>query len=333
VIEELRDLQGDPGRSGEQWLAEVAELGKLTARQLEGGRTRLVEGLGQITASLFDLAGGVTELSGEAGALVSGNGGELLRQVEHGIGESARLLREQGAEEEKLAEAVHNVGETLRDMVACIGSIEKVGHDVKMLSLNAMVETCQVANGSTVFAALATEMTALAGSVHELNQVVGGALEQVAAEALQLDRTSAGAEGEQSIADDFDQLVTTLREWHRQLAADAQLLGEGSEGVVSAAQEVARSLDAQARAAMALEELERELARLAGEAAAKAGPAATGVKSQRLLAAAARYTMESERAVHAAAAGHAPQVDAAALQATGPGAASGGDMGDNVELF
>ena len=343
VIEELRELQADPGEAREQWLAEVAELARLAARQLAGGRTRLALGLGQITASLFDLAGGVTVLAEKAGALASGNAGDLLHKVQLGIGASARLLREQDAEEKKLAEAVHGVGEALRDMATCIASIDKVGHEVKMLSLNAMVETCQVANGSQVFAALASEMTGLAGSVHQLNQVVGAALEEVSAEALRLDRTRVVSGGdEKSIADDFDLLVATLREWHRQLAADAQVLGEGSEGVVSAAQEVARLLDAQAQAAMALEALEQELERLAGAAALKAGPAATGVKSQRLLAAAARYTMESERAVHAAEAGHAPDaaaipagsVDSGVNSSVNSGVNSGvTGMGDNVELF
>jgi methyl-accepting chemotaxis protein len=156
---------------------------------------------------------------------------------------------------------------------------------------------------------------------------------------MQLDRSwEVGGAGEASIADDFDRLVSTLRSWHAQLTAEAQALGTGSKGVVSVAAEVARSLEAQAQEAQQLAALEQELLRLADASAALAGPAATGVRSKRLLEAAARYTMESERAVHAAAAGHRPastqQESVVALPsadaATGSGA---GGLGDNVELF
>jgi uncharacterized protein YukE len=334
VIEELRGLQQDPGESAQRWLSEVAELGRLEARQLGGARERLTAGLDDISKGLFDLSGGISELATASAQLADGKGGELLERVAHGIGESSRLLREQDGEERKLAEAVHAVGETLTDMVGCITSIDRVGHEVKMLSLNALVETCQLASGSAVFASLAREMTELAGQVHEVNQVVGGALEKVASEAMQLDRSwQLGAGKEGSIADDFDQLLATLSQWHGRVEQQARELGHGSEAVAKAVDEVARSLRAQAETAEAMRALEEELQRLAALAAERAGPEAAGTRSKRLLDAAARYTMESERAVHAAASGHAPAASDPVPALAPPPSEGQAGLGDNVELF
>jgi hypothetical protein len=335
VIEELRELVADREETAQEFFAETAGMCRLEARQLRAARSRMVEGLEQISTGLLELAAQVSKLAVDAQQVASGHGSELVRQVEQGVGASARLLREQLESELSLSRALQLVDASLTAMSARVTQIERIGREVKLISLNAMVETNQASAGARVFEALAQSMTEAATEVSHHNQGVTAALERVATEAATLSHAggqqlSQDGSGGATIADRLDQVASGLSAWHAGLLARVEELQQGSAALSGEAGAAAGGLTAQVRAAGLLEELELELGALAAVAEAEAGPE-RGCSSRRLERAAARYTMDSERTVHTSEAG--PVALPAGESFPRAAAAPAEGLGDNVELF
>ncbi len=334
VAEELGSLAGDLDESGPAFFSEAAALCRLEARQLSVARTRLVSGLTQVSNGLLDLAGDVAELTDEAKRMASGNATELVHEVERDAGDAARLLIEQIAAERELHAAIHTVNTALQGMAGCVSQIEQIGRQLKLLSLNAMVESAQVRAGGRVFNALSREMSECADGVRKHNAVVIAALEQVFAEVRTLKRDDdvIAADGSSASASNFEQVAAKLALWHQRLAEQVDQLQQGSAALGAAAAETRTGLSAHLMTTHALAEIEEELSRLADFAEAAVGPNAGHYRSKRLDAAAARYTMESEREVHSAGSHSHGAAAGARAELSAPPPLSG-ELGENVELF
>lgn len=329
VVEELQGLQGDTEETEPEWNAEAAELCRLEARQLRSARERLVRALEQIGLDLKVLSAGVAELAGEARRLVgSDDHGAMLASVVGGIGRSTQVLRGQLNQERETAAAVEGVAEAVKGMSGCVRDIQVIGSEVKLIAMNAMVQTTRAGSTAMAFSVLARAMMDLSVTVGERTGVVIGGLQKIGEEVEALRRSGAQELAEVAsgggIAADLEAVLDGLRGYHDQLMESVETLLQGSTSLGQAVAQLAGRLEGEAQVAGALEGLEQLLERVADEAERRA-PGGASRGSRRVQAAAARYTMEAERAVHQVA---APPRDLAM-----PPPPAGAALGDNVELF
>ena len=319
------------------WLAEVFELCRLLAAQLRGARERLVEALGQIAGNLRTMVSRVVELGEETGRLAgTGEDGSPVERVERGVGHATAALREHLANEKELAAALGRVVETGKGIGVHACDIWGIGTAVKIISLNALVETERAGEGGRVLAVLAHWIGMLAVEVVARMQAVSGSLDAIKAAVKALgsghsaEEVSAGA----TIAANLEDLVALLGSYHGDLEAGAVAIRDGSQALRDEVEGIAGRLEQQSDVVSSLARVEDELQRLAAQAAPLARPAGSDQQRVRQSSAASRYTTDAERQIHERVLEH-PAAATHATPATqaDPAVPTGGELGDNVELF
>ncbi|ACG73706.1 methyl-accepting chemotaxis sensory transducer [Anaeromyxobacter sp. K] len=337
VAEVLRAFDADAGetagRSPEPaaWLAEAAGVCRLTGAQVAGARARLLEALEGICESLRAMASRADALGRELGQ-VAGDGAEgaPIARVERGVGAATRTLGEHLAQARAGADSARRVAEAVGGIAEQVRATRAIGHAVKIIALNALVETERAGVGGRVLAVLAREIQVVAAEVVRRTDEVSASLDAItaAAAALEVDRAAAAASEGEALAEAMGALVARLGAQHLALADGTRRLREDSAALRREVDEVAARLERQLEISRGLDALERELASAGARAAEGAGAAAPAARAGGR-AALERYTMSSERDVHARVTGEAAPPAAAGVAP--PAAAH--DLGANVELF
>lgn len=314
------------------WLAEAAAVCRLTGAQVAGARARLLEALDAIRGSLRGMASRADALGRELGQ-VAGDGpeGSPVARVERGVGAATLTLAEHLAQTRAGAESARRVAEAVGGIAEQVRATRAIGHAVKIIALNALVETERAGVGGRVLAVLAREIQVVATEVVRRTDEVSASLAAItsAAAGLEVERAAAAvAEGE-ALSAALAALVARLGARHLALAAGTGRLSEESAALRREVDEVAAGLARQLELSRGLDALENELASAGARAAEGAGTAAPAARAGGR-AARERYTMSSERDVHARVTGEgAPAATAAGAAAP----AAGQDLGANVELF
>ncbi|ABC81150.1 chemotaxis protein [Anaeromyxobacter dehalogenans] len=331
------DAEAGGGRAGEApdapaWLAEAAGVCRLAGAQLGGARARLLEALEAIRGSLGAMASRADALGRDLG-LVAGDGveGSPVARVERGVGAATLTLAEHLAQARAGAESARRVAEAVGGIAEQVRATRAIGHAVKIIALNALVETERAGVGGRVLAVLAREIQLLAAEVVRRTDEVSASLGAItsAAAALEVDRSAAAATEGEALSAALGALVARLGARHLALAAGTRRLREDGAALRREVDEVAARLARQLELARGLDALERELASAGARAAAGAGAAAPAARAAGR-AALERYTMSSERDVHARVTGEGAIAPAAAR---GGAPSAGQDLGANVELF
>ena len=336
AVEELGAFERDAGSArlggpldAGAWLSDVFEVCRLVAAQLRGARERLVDGLGHIAESLRAMASRVADVAKETERLAgTGADGSPVERVQRGVTEATGVLREHLAHEQELTAALGRVAETAQGIGTHVRDLQRIGRDVKLIALNALVETERTGHGGRVLAVLAHGIGVLAVEVVKRTTAVSQTLQTIRTAAGALGHAAGtGSEGSTLVAN-LESLVTLLRRYHGDLQASAAALRDGSQALRDEVEGLAGRLAEQIAAAGALQRIEEELQRLGEQAAALGRPAAGSPRPLRQSSVLSRYTMDAEREIHQRVLEHGASV----VQAEQVGPANGG-LGDNVELF
>jgi hypothetical protein len=342
VIAELRTLAGAGEAAGLD--AGAADACRVSAAQLQGARERLRDALGTIGRSLRAIAGLVGDVAPEAGAKPgdAAGAGSQAERVERAVADAVRALGEYLSREHDAAAAMAAAAARAQRMGAHVKEIEKIGLAVRIIALNARVETERIGDSGRALAVVAEWMQSCAVDVVRCTSVVTRALHDIGEVSARLgageDEARRRAEGE-TISAALQQLAGRVTRYHDDLRTGVAALHQGSRGLRGEVNEVAHRLSDQLAALGAIHRVELELG-----AAASAAPRldeAGGEAGAALAAAAARYTMHAEREVHARVVGGADGPAPAEAPAPGGPAAepraeepkAGADLGANVELF
>jgi hypothetical protein len=304
----------------------LERLCELALAQIRGARESLTGVLQSISGSLRSAAQEISSVEDRASRVGAGEGGAASAEtVARGVSEATDVLGDHVAHHGETDAALRSVTETVQSISVYVRDIQGVGGEVKLIALNALVQTGRAGDGGRVLAVLARAMGDLASDVVRQTSDVSEALRRVAAEADGLARTALSAEAAQGadIAASLASLSARLSEFRRRLlAATAALRVDGAalQGDVEAL--VARLAEGTSRAAR-LAELEEALGEIAAGAAARSGGRRAEVGAETY----ARYTVEAERAIH-----DRVLARAARPPSTQPRPDPSG-LGDNVELF
>jgi hypothetical protein len=233
---------------------------------------------------------------------------------------------------------------TIAEMLSRLRDVERIGHDLKIIGLNAGVEAAKTTHGGRVLSVLARAIQELSTEVGDQTAAFAGVVHEIAGVAspardggASAESTADGVDGE-SIAQELEGLLANLRAYSGELAATIGSLVDAGDALSRGVEEISMRIQRQERDLTVLESAEGDLRTATAKLGARGVTGTGGRTTDRLARVSARYTVESERAIHrsmTAGGGVAPAVGGAGRVTGEPGVlpAPGQDFGDNVELF
>jgi len=321
----LRNHIADLAGAGALVSLQVAQLKDVIAEiQTVGDRT--YEAFNQLHHSVCTVAGGLGQNPAAAtGALSLAAHHNPTATLQRALGQIQDLLDQGQHAVDRMSRATADANTTVARLADHMAHVKKINFDIHLKALNAIIHAERLGTEGRAIEVLVQEMKELAT---RSNGFVADVLALIAS------ITETGQELETRIAagsdvDLGDQLAQALAGFdqtcHRFNGASCQALSLSQELTA----DILATRDGMHFMAALAKDLEPDLAVLektrTGLEAYGVPDQALPVEVQSLLT---RYTMDSERHVHAAV-----FVDTLAPQAGAPAAACDADLGDNVELF
>ena len=324
---------------------EIAEVSGLQAEQLRHSRDELMRAGEQIVSSLENLARGVTTMGRETRTMAGVTGKEgasFLSEMEPVIETIAGVLREyQGAGEESTA-AVSAVVQEIAEMSGLVEEIENIGSEMKIVALNAGIKAAHVGEQGAALGVIAGAIQSLAAEALEHTRTLAQAFQEIRLSSGQLgqDHEKVTSRDFQlgTFADEARDLLDSLRRGDGTLIELLGRLDERSRLLADDLKDCAASLTVHHVGGEILDQVCTRLDNLArrGKKWTNAGPRL--VDRDLLGAQRERYTMNSEREVHRrrqqrqnAPPGWTETARPAAKKTSS--SVPNTDLGDNVELF
>jgi methyl-accepting chemotaxis protein len=309
-------------------------------RELISAVERIIENLRGVADSAGAIAGQTAAIAGQSGD----TGDSFLSGLERGVCSLAESLTDYGKIDEKMSSVMRHVASTTEDMSGFIDEIERIGINMRIVALNAQVNSSHIGADGLSLGVLAGDVQQLAYDTTRRIEGISSCLAAVVSMARDL-ATGDGREGLPSVEavaailknstsglhgmqEKTSGMLAGLREAGRTLQED---IGStvGAIGVHKRTREVIE------RAGAALEALRADMREYIAEDDLKAA-------ERDLQSLETRYTMDQERIIHESALQTgSPAVvipfpvpkQSAADPAAGAPAGGGEELGDNVELF
>jgi len=316
----------------------VAEGCRLQAEQLEHSRGELCGAMRRIIGSLHDLADAVLSLVEEARELAGStrqDGATFFAAVEPAIASVAAILSENLSTASRSAQAVREVIDASATMVRLVDEIERFGAEMKVLALNASIESVHVRAGGSALGVIADSIQELAHEALLQTEALSAGLKQITACAESLANVGANElsiEGEKvsNLRDDSDYMLQSLRK------ANSEVCGQ-LERMNADAGKLAADISETADMVHVHDEAERILNRAATALFDVAGNFRTSSADWQRVRhiplfqqMQQRYSMQSERAIHRQVLGETA-VEEVIEKTESVGTDIG--LGANVELF
>jgi len=292
--------------------AEVMSTCRIHAAQVQGARERLTQAFSGIAQHLSGMAARVTQLAAQTSPLVGSREASPLERVQRGVEQATAVLREHLELEGRTGEAMGRVGGAVTEIARHLAEIDRIGFDVKIIALNALVETERSVHGGAVMAVLAQAIGGLAHDVARRTGEVSRTLGEITGSAGALSNGDAAASGSQgaAIQERLMQLLDRFCRRHQELRAGVEALDQGSKTLGQEVEGIVARLRFELDGVRRLAEVEQALTELASDAAPLL-PAGAATTSGRSAEAYARYTMDAERAIHRRSSSAAPKAPTA----------------------
>ncbi|WP_298432480.1 methyl-accepting chemotaxis protein [Geobacter sp.] len=338
ALDDMRALLAASAVAPDRAAGEVADVCGLQEAQLDHAREELVAAVARVVENLRDIARKETRMSAETRVMAGSAdqaGSSLFADMESGMVQVAEVLAGSARANRELAGAMAAVVASVGDIATFVTDIEEIGSEIELIALNSQVKAANTGEGGAALGVLAEAIQHLSvearfrtGAVSEMLRKVTAVTESLCREG---DREShAIAEEIEGLVGELKGLLGSVRGMNETLLEllgrmDGEVQGlsidiEAATGGVSVHETTNRIVG---EVLGELRELVREIRRVAP---ASASPE----REARLRELAERYTMHSERTVHASVFGGA----AGGPQAFVPATVAGDDgLGDNVELF
>ena len=329
---------------------EAGMLCQIQSAQIRNASAELLLAVENIIGNLHDIAVRETAMSSDTGDLVGVTdqaGVTFFTEMGEDLGEVITLLTATAATNRNLAEVMAGAAETVGKIFSFVDEIEAIAYDIKLIALNSLIQANALGGMGGGLGVLAEAINRLSVEAREQTEGVTrilaeiktitegmcqGAEADVAAMEARVEEMRQGVEGMlaslQEMNGEMAQGLTRANGLVQQLSADIEEVTGGitvHQRVAAVIEEAGTILDAVTRGARALipaDEWSRE--------------------AEKIQAADSRYTMHSERDIHAAvvhgradgpsSTGRQPMIEPPPGTAAGPSPGSD-DLGDNVELF
>jgi len=314
----------------------VAEGCRLQAEQLEHSRGELCSAVRRIIGSLHELADAVLAMVEDTQALAGStraHGSTFFSAVEPAISAVASILMENLDTAARSSQAVHEVIGASVNMVRLVDEIERFGAEMKVLALNASIESVHVRDGGSALGVIADSIQELAHEALLQTESLSAGLKEITtcAESLaDIGRGDISQEGEKvsNLQADSDFMLQNLRAANHEVCTLLEKMDADSGKLAGDIVETAEMIHVHDEAEKILNRAASVLFEVAGNFSTSADDWQQVRHIPLFQQMQRRYSMQSERKIHRQVLG-----DAAAEETVEPAKPSNSVFGANVELF
>ncbi len=303
---------------------QIAQL-RHASSELDTAVRTIIDSLREVARKQSGLSAQTSSMAGVADQA----GGSFFTGMEKDISVVSDALLESSKVNRALCVAMGTVAETVGEIAAFVGDIEKIGEEIKLIALNAQIKSAYTGDEGAALGVLAEAIQRLSIDAIDHTGAVSATLQAIIAVTDSLNEgvcvETSGLESEvRGMVDRLSGLLHTLRQVNDTLQRSLRKMDDAVSLLSSDIEQVTSGITVHRQVAQVLEAAIQGLAGVVAEARIMAPASATAGNLEQL---AQRYTMQSERRIHEslgggpAAGGHAPAP------------AYDDDLGGNVELF
>jgi len=302
----------------------------LQMAQLRHARAEFGNAVQVIVGSLREIARREADLSAQTRGLAGiadQAGGSFFTEMERDISVVSEALLESTKVNQSLCLAMNKVVETVGEIADFVGDIETIGEEIKLIALNAQIQSAYTGEEGAALGVLAEAIQRLSIDAIAHTGAVSGTLQAIIGVTQRLHE---GVSTESSVLEDevramvgkLSSLLDTLRLVNENLRRSLSRMDREVLQISSDIEQVTAGITVQQKVDAALDNSLKALESVVREAR----PLAPGAANQSTLdEISKRYTMASQRKIH--------QSHFDPKAAPGTAAAPEGDFGGNVELF
>lgn len=341
----LRDTKNRKGATDHlSWLTSVTDL---QVRQLQHADRELTTAVDRIKLNLDTIAQAVTRMVGQARDMAtrqSGGQAHRLGSIEAEMQSIREVLIRTIAHHQTLVTTFQSVCEAVTRLSEFVGQIDHIGHEIRLIALNALVKAAHTGEEGLALAVLAesiqklsVEALAQAGRISESLKEINQLAHNLADE-LHLDDNERQQEIQRQITT-LEELMGTLHQTDSTAESTCNRIEEEAVELATNIKEMVPRIRVHEASASVIGDVIRELGDIQAALPVVSNTCPAPVADQ-LQDLENRYTMESERLIHQSREETAPPVpreeslpsESLSLVAI-PVEETDEDFGDNVELF
>lgn len=339
----LQDAAATSDRSSSRHQEVVLKIGdvcEIQQAQLQFAGSSLHDSVETIIAKLRDLHQSQREIT-TGMDLGNANGRRdqsFLGEITANIATVTDLLREYGTTTQTMDEMMHNVLRTMGEITTFVADIEQFGSEIIQIALNARIKAVCTGQDGAAMSTLSDEVGQLSKDAIQRTDIISQAMGEI----HNITQSLAGdtGTGQQALTRELidmhqrlDQLLGSLEQVSRELHTLTRQMQAQGQTLAKEFEQLTRGIDVHTRmqrqAAGVLDNLQQIIT-----AARSLYPASAAFKEE-LHSLAERYTMESERRIHAEIARKHGVTLKQSSASPNPAVAQqpSSEFGDNVDLF
>jgi methyl-accepting chemotaxis protein len=361
VAESLNELAGrqpDPGLlqhenpdDRDHLAVETGMLCEIQAAQLRHASAELRNAVESIIASLREIAVKESGMSSDTVDLVGVTdqaGSSFFTEMGNDLTEVVTMLSAAAATSRKLSEVMTAATGMMGEIFHFVDDIENIVYAIKLIALNFLIQADGLGGRGGGLGVLAEAISRLSVDAREQAEGVTGILLEIKALTDGLCRT-VGAEAAAMEArvgemrQEVEGMLASLRQMKGEVAQELARANAMVQELSADIEEAVNGITVHQKVAAVIGEAETMLAAITQEAKALLPADKWALETEKFRAADSRYTMHSERHIHAAVLNGRPDAppSSAAQPLLGPPQEAAAeapqdgsdDLGDNVELF
>ncbi len=321
-------------------LQELALVTELQVAQLRFAGEELVNAITTISTNLDGIASMELHMSDDTRAMsgmADQAGSTFFAEMEQDISIVSLTLVESATANRKLADAVGSVAETVAEISHFVNDIEDIGQEIELIALNAQIKSACTGCDGAALGVLAEAIQRLSVDAMQQTEAISGALRGITdvTETLNQGVVSEASSLDQEVHGMTAELGGLVQQLSRVNSSLVSLLGRMDSMVQELSVDIKRligSITVQQTLPATVEGLVALLQRLIDEAKELAPIVAGSPAEKHLQDLASRYTMHSERRIHAAVT-NGVQDPSATVTTVASALQEDDETGDNFELF
>jgi methyl-accepting chemotaxis protein len=321
---------------------EALAVSELQAAQLTHAASELSAAVENILENLRGVAGMEEAISIEARNMAGSadaSGSSFFKDMESNLTSVAVALQRSASENRSLVVALEGVDGTIEEISLFVDSIETIGEEIELIAINAQIKAARTGEDGSALGVLAEAIQRLSLDARSQTSTITGMLKSITDASGDLCRdvaaeTSAMETGVLEITANLGELLQMLSKVNKKFMSLLENIGSSVGSLNADIGSAAAGITVHQRIGAVLDKVIDELAGLVSMIRPKVQSSPGAAAPVNLADLAGRYTMHSERKIHAELAaakigGDSDVVSAIPL----PPVEAAGEFGGNVELF
>jgi methyl-accepting chemotaxis protein/flagellin-specific chaperone FliS len=329
---------------------ETGTVCEIQSAQLRHSSAEFLRAVENIIVNLREIAAKETGMADDTRALLGKTdqtGASFFTEMGNDVVVVLGMVTAAAMTNRKLSEVMTSAADTVGGIFSFVDDIETIAYDIKLIALNFLIQAAQLGSEGGGLGVMAEAINRLSEEARDQAAGIAATLAEIK------EVTDAMCQGAMVNASAMEVRIKEMRQGLESMLATLQEMNTGmTEGLTQAntmvqdlsadIDEVTAGITVHHKVAAILREAETILEDISTEAKAQVPETEWSAAMEKLHASDKRYTMHSERHIHASVvnaqtpwgATDQPAIETALPMTEGPVPVSDGpDLGDNVELF